>query len=74
MVHSQGIQQPWHEVNHSSPSGDKGKDEWRCTSTPPICLHGVDGDSFTSFMSAILKARVKGGQTLHSHSWGDKVF
>ena len=22
------------------------KSEWRYTSTPPICLHGVDGDTF----------------------------
>jgi hypothetical protein len=23
------------------------KNEWRYTSTPPICLHGVDRDNFT---------------------------
>ena len=65
---------PGHEVHHSSPSGDKVKNEWSFTSTSPICLHGVQKDNFTSFMSAILKARIKGGQTLHSHSWGDNCI
>ena len=36
-----------HEVNHSPPSSAKVKNEWSCTSTPPICLHGVDRANFT---------------------------
>jgi hypothetical protein len=34
----------------------------------------MDRDNFTSFMTAIMTARVKRGQTLHSHYRGDKVF
>jgi len=28
-----------HEVDHSHPSNAKVKNEWSCTSAPPICLH-----------------------------------
>jgi len=37
----------WHtQVNRSPLSSFEVKNEWSCTSTPPICLHGVDGDNF----------------------------
>lgn len=37
---------PGPEVNHSPPNA-KAKNEWSYTSTPLICLCGVDGDNFT---------------------------
>jgi len=36
-----GVRQPAREGDHSSPSNAEVKDAWRCTSTPPIRLHGV---------------------------------
>ena len=30
------------EVDLSSPSNAKVKNEWSCTSTSPVCLHGAD--------------------------------
>jgi len=38
------------EVYHLRPSGAKVKNEWSYTSTPPICLHGVDRDDFTFYL------------------------
>jgi hypothetical protein len=35
------------EVNHSPPSSAKVKNERCYTSTPPICLYGVDRENFT---------------------------
>ena len=32
----------WAQSNHSRPSIVKVKNEWSYTSTPPICLHGMD--------------------------------
>ena len=34
------------EVDHSLPSGSETKNEWSCTSTPFMCLHGVGKDNF----------------------------
>ena len=31
----------------SPPSRETVKDEWSCTATPPICLHGFDRDKCT---------------------------
>jgi hypothetical protein len=36
-----------YEVNHSPPSSAEVKNEWSCTITSLIYLHGVDRDSFT---------------------------
>ena len=36
-----------HEVNHPSSSSDEVENEWSCTSTPAVCLSGVDKDKFT---------------------------
>ena len=33
-------------VDHSAPSCAEVKNEWSCTSIPPICLHDVPTDSF----------------------------
>jgi hypothetical protein len=35
------VKQPGCEADHSLPSPTKIKNEWRYTSFPPICLHGV---------------------------------
>jgi len=35
------IEQAEHEANHISPSDAEVKNVWRCTSTLPVCLHGV---------------------------------
>jgi len=40
------VKQPRHKVNHSPLSSIKVKNEWSCAPTPPIHLHGVDGDTF----------------------------
>jgi len=34
------------KVNHSPPSSTEVKNEWSYTSTPPICLHGMDREKF----------------------------
>ena len=41
------VKRPGPELDHSLPSNAEVKNEWSCTSTPPIRLHGVDRDNFT---------------------------
>ena len=36
-----------HEVNHSSPTSAKVKNEWSCTPAPCICFHGTGREKFT---------------------------
>jgi hypothetical protein len=36
-----------YEVDQSTPSSVKGKNEGKYTSTPTVCLHGMDKDAFT---------------------------
>ena len=36
------VEWPAREFNHSSSSSAKVKNKWSYTSTPSICLHGVD--------------------------------
>ena len=43
-----GVKRSQREVNCSSTSKVKFKNEWCYTSTQPICLRGVDRDNFTS--------------------------
>ena len=33
-------------ADNSPPSSAEVKNEWRSTSTPPMCLHGMDRDKF----------------------------
>jgi hypothetical protein len=40
----------WFEYDISIPSSADVKNEWSYTSTPPICLLGVDRDNFTFFI------------------------
>jgi len=35
------------DVDHSATLSAKVKNEWSCTSTPPVCHHGVDRNNFT---------------------------
>ena len=35
------VKWPGCQADHSPPSSIEVKHEWNCTSTPPICLHGV---------------------------------
>jgi hypothetical protein len=35
-----GVKPPGREVNHAPPSTVEVKNEWSCSSTPPICLLG----------------------------------
>ena len=40
------VKWPLREVNHSPPSSAEVKNKWSYTSTPPICIHGVDRENF----------------------------
>jgi len=40
------VKQPGCEVDHSPPSSAEVKNEWSCTSNPPICLHGMEKEGF----------------------------
>jgi hypothetical protein len=42
-----GVKQPECEVNNLAPCSAEGKNEWSCTSVPPVCLQGMDRDNFT---------------------------
>jgi hypothetical protein len=44
-----GVKQPRNEVNHSSPSSAKVKNEWSYTSAPPVYVQGVDREN-SAFM------------------------
>ena len=37
-----GVKRPGRDADHSSPTSAEVKDGWSYTSTPTICLHGVD--------------------------------
>jgi hypothetical protein len=59
-----GVKRLAHEVNHSRPSSAKVKKEESYTSTPPVCLHGVDRHSSAHRSSSILY----GTNRLRSHN------
>jgi hypothetical protein len=42
-----------HELNYSPPSSAKVKNDWRYTSTPPICLHGMDREKLYLFLPTL---------------------
>jgi hypothetical protein len=44
-----GVKRPKHDADYLFPSSAKVKNEWSYNSTPPMCLHGEDRDTFTSF-------------------------
>jgi hypothetical protein len=41
------VKRPRRKVNHSPSSSAEARNEWSCTSAPPLYLHGVDEDNFT---------------------------
>jgi hypothetical protein len=41
------------EVSHSPPSNAEVKNDWSSTSTPTICLHGMDSDNSIFIMKAL---------------------
>jgi len=49
-----GVKRSRHEVHQSPPLSAEVKNEWSCTSAPPIYLHGMDGDEFTLFFYQLL--------------------
>jgi len=40
------VKQPGFEVYHSPSSNAEVKNEWSCTSTPPVCLPGMEMEAF----------------------------
>jgi hypothetical protein len=44
-----GAKRPARRVDHSLPFSAEVNDEWIYTSTPSICLNGVDRESFIFF-------------------------
>jgi hypothetical protein len=48
------VRQLAHEVDQFSLSSTEVKNEWICTSTPPLCLHGMHKD-FTFFYRTQVK-------------------
>jgi hypothetical protein len=44
------------EVDHSPLSNAEDRNEWNCTPTPPICLHIVDGETFTLSIYPLFEA------------------
>jgi hypothetical protein len=45
----------WNRI-HSTAASAEIKSEWSCTSAPPVCLHGVNRDKFTSLLQRIIFA------------------
>jgi hypothetical protein len=45
-------------VKCSSPSSAKVKNEWSCTTSPPVCLHGVDRNNCSFLCKIVLKKYV----------------
>jgi hypothetical protein len=47
------VQRPGCEADHSPASSTEVKNEWRCTSTPPICLHGTYREFIYTFFNVL---------------------
>ena len=47
----QELKRPGPEVEHWPPSCAEVRNEWSCTYTPPVWIHGVDRDNFTFFIT-----------------------
>ena len=54
-VFSTGVKRPISAVKCSSPSIAKVKNEWCCTTSPPVCLHGVDRNNCSFLCQIVLK-------------------
>jgi hypothetical protein len=49
-VPSPGVKQLDCEVDHSCPSNAEVMSEWSCTSTLPVCFHGMDTQLYIYFI------------------------
>ena len=49
-----GSKQLGHEVDHSFPCCVEVRNDWNCTHTPPVCLHGVERNIFNFLTLDIL--------------------
>jgi len=58
-----GFLRPVRETDHSLPSRVKVKNEWSYTSTPSICLQGVDTESFTCGCAVSWGTALQGGRS-----------
>lgn len=47
VVLSGGVKRSGREVKHSLRSSAEATDEWSCTASSPVCLHGGDKESLT---------------------------
>lgn len=47
------------EACHLVPSSVKVKNAWSYTSTPPICLHGVDRNAFVSLFTLFVDSPIR---------------
>jgi len=47
--HFPGLNRPGREFGPSPPFSAEVKNEWRYTTSPPICLHVVEWDNFTFY-------------------------
>ena len=54
-----GVKLPMRDVDHLRPSGAKTESEWSCTSTPSICLHGMDRETFSFFWPVYLNGHIQ---------------
>jgi len=69
-----GLKRPRREVNHSSPSCPEVKNEWRCTSTPPIRLQDVDRGKLQVFFLVLATAGGEGLNVLITEEVKKKVL
>jgi len=54
----EGVNGLGYGVDHLLPFSDKAKNNWMCTSTPPICPNGVDRDNFIINFANVLYVSV----------------
>jgi len=47
------LKQLGHEINHSPPSSAQVKNDWSYTSTPPVCLCGMDRENCTCLTTVL---------------------
>ena len=59
---------PERDADHSPQSSARIKNMWSYTSTPPICLYGVDRKNFTFFLTYINRSLV----TEHDIAYNNK--
>ena len=52
-----GVQRLEHDAEHSRAYGAQAKNEWSCTSTPPVCLHDVDRESVDAWIRKFDRSR-----------------